>query len=188
MKSYILIGLLMLAEGLVGATISISPASPVVNLGDPVTVNLVLDATAQDLYGYQFSLGFDPTVLQAVSVTDGGLLGLTGNFSGGTVDNTAGTLTLVFDFLNGSVPGVAGPGTLASVGFQAIGVGVSTVDFLPTGDLVLSDSLGLELQSNGVGAQVQVVGAEIPEPASLGFLMIGLAAGMAWAKRRGAGR
>lgn len=188
MKSSALVGLLILAEALGAATISITPASPTVFLGDAITLNVMVDGATTDLYGYQFSLSYNPAILQAMSVSDGGLLGTTGNFTSGLIDNTAGSLTLVYDFLNGAVPGVSGPGMLASIIFQATGLGISDVEFLPSGDLVISDSLGLEISSTGVSARVQVADTPIPEPGSLACVIAGLAAGLAWARRRGAVR
>ena len=85
-------------------------------------------------------------------------------FSPGTTDNSAGTITLVFDTLVGSTVGAAGPGTLASVQFKALTAGTASIDFSPLDDLVLEDSNGNTLAATPIPGSVHVV--PTPEPAT----------------------
>ena len=81
-----------------------------------------------DLYTYQFSLSFDPTVLQASSFTPGDFLGGAVT-AGGAIDNSLGRVSLVYSTLVSGLPGVSGTGSLGSISFQAIGSGNSAITF-----------------------------------------------------------
>ena len=71
----------------------VAPAtSPSVGQTFDVDVNVT---GASDLYAYQMDLTFDPTVLSALSVTEGPFLpgGGTTFFIPGTIDNVGGSVT-----------------------------------------------------------------------------------------------
>ncbi len=168
MKHTVFLSILLLAGtgGAFGDSIFISPASENVTTGQSFTVDVNID-NIPDVFDYQFSLTFNPAVLAAQSVTEGALFANTGDsfFSPGTIDNSTGAVTLTFDTLLTSVVGVAGPGTLAVVDFKAIGLGTSSIDFSPLGDLILEDSNENTLDVTPIAGSVNVVPA--PEPATL---------------------
>src|ERR1017187_8890134 len=85
---------------LLAGTIAVQPAAPTVALGQTFTLSVNISGAA-DLYGYQFDLGFNPTVLQAISVTEGAFLGTGGPtiFLPGTIDNVGGSITANADIL-----------------------------------------------------------------------------------------
>ena len=58
--------------GAFGDSILVSPASQNVTIGQSVTVDIDID-NIPDVFDYQFSLTFNPTVLAAQSVTEGAL-------------------------------------------------------------------------------------------------------------------
>jgi hypothetical protein len=153
---------------LLAGTIAVQPAAPTVALGQTFTLSVNISGAA-DLYGYQFDLGFNPTVLQAISVTEGAFLGTGGPtiFLPGTIDNVGGSITANADILNGAVSGVNGNGDLLDVTFQALAVGSSGVQLF---NLIALDSFGLGLTETTADSTVSV----IPEPGT-GLL---LAAGM----------
>lgn len=167
MKCSVLLSILLLTgtAGAFSESISVSPASQNVSAGQSLTVDIDID-NIPNVFDYQFSLTFDPHVLAAQSVTEGALFANTHDsfFSPGTIDNSAGTITLAFDTLLASVVGVAGPGTLAVVDFKAVGMGTSSIDFSPLEDLVLQDSNGNALTVTPVSGSVAV--ASLPEPAT----------------------
>ena len=117
MKNLLSLSIILLAGTGVafGDSILVSPASQTVSAGQSFTVDINIDQIP-DLYDYQFSLTFDPNVLAAQSVTEGALFANTGNsfFRAGAIDNGAGSIRATIDTLIGTVPGVAGPGTLAA--------------------------------------------------------------------------
>ena len=81
-----------------------------------------------DLAGWQFDIVFDPNILEAVDVTEGGFLktGAATFFQGGSIDNSSGQITgLAAARL--STQGVSGTGTLLKARFKAKASGESEV-------------------------------------------------------------
>jgi len=101
------------------AVISIDPTTQTTSTGSVVTVDVAI-SNVSDLYAYQFDLSFNPSVLQAVSSSEGPFLAGSGStfFIPGTNDNLAGTVFATADTLLAPVSGVNGSG--------AIGAGTST--------------------------------------------------------------
>ena len=75
------------------AVISIDPTTETTSTGTVVTVDVEI-ANVSDLYGYQLDLTFDPSILRAVSSTEGTFLSSGGDtfFIPGTNDNVGGTI------------------------------------------------------------------------------------------------
>ncbi|HLJ17421.1 MAG TPA: cohesin domain-containing protein [Bryobacteraceae bacterium] len=168
------------STSLLAGTISVLPAAPTETVGQSFTLSVDISG-ASDLYGYQFDLGFDSTVLKATSVTDGAFLGTGGPtiFIPGTINNVAGSITANADILNGAVSGVNGNGDLLDVSFQALAAGSSSVQLF---NLIALDSLGLGLTETTSNSTVTVTG--IPEPGT--WLLLGSgAAGLFAFRRRG---
>lgn len=115
-------------DGLAVPILSIEPPSLLVQLGKSFSLDVRISGVA-DLFAFQFDLAFNPFFLSAGSITEGPFLpsGGTTSFIPGTVDNTLGTITATADTLIGAIPGVNGSGVLASVDFQALGVGNSPI-------------------------------------------------------------
>ncbi len=141
----------------------------------------VLISGINDLYGYQFSLSFDPKILQASSVSEGSFLSSGGGNTfadGGTIDNSLGTVSFIFNSLVGAVPGVSGSGNLARINFNVTGAGSSALNF--------SDALFLNSSLTDLPVQIQngsLQALPVPEPASYLMLMAGLT-GLAAVRRR----
>lgn len=153
--------------------------------GSTVDVN-VLIANVSDLYAYSFSLAFDASLLQISSVTEGSFLATGGTtfFDGGSIDNTAGTLTFAFDTLIGAIPGVSGSGTLVTIHMNAIGTGTSALSFVPADTTFVSssnDTIAVQAASGSLA-----VAAAVPEPGSYLLLAAGLAGICAWRRRQAA--
>lgn len=180
-------GLVAAAFSTLAAAAAAQTAAPVLSLvptpnpgvvGSPVMVEVALTGVA-DLYAYQFSLAYDPAVLQATSVSEGALLpaGGTTFFVGGTIDNTLGTISFTVGSLIGALPGVSGNGVLANIGFDVMQAGMSPLVF---SDVLLLDSNLLDLT---VQVQNGTLVTAIPEPGT--WLLFGLGlAGVAGLSRR----
>jgi hypothetical protein len=143
------------------ADIAVEPAGTDVTVGQTFTLSVqATDVT--DLYGYQFDIGFNSTVLAAISVTEGAFLPTGGAtiFIPGTIDN-GGSITANADILDGAVSGVTGSGDLLDVTFQALTAGSSSVQVF---NLIALDSFGLGLDLPTDNATVTVTAATTPEP------------------------
>lgn len=164
------------AQAVPVVSLAASP-NPVVPGGN-VQVNVLISG-AIDLYAYQFSLLFNPAVLQASAPTEGAFLGAGGTtfFVPGSVNNTLGRVNLTVGSLLGVLPGVNGNGVLASLNFNATSVGSSV---LQLADVVLLDSALLDIQAQTQAVTVSV----IPEPGTWLMFGLGLAAVGGLVRRR----
>lgn len=126
---------------------------------------------AVDLYGYQFTLNFDPVLLTGGAGTEGAFLSNGGStyFSAGDIDNTAGSISFVFSTLFGDIPGVDGSGALATFSF---GIGQGGFASFSLSDVMLIDSNWAEISAETRDLVAQV--GEVPEPGSLWLAGIGL--------------
>ena len=100
----------------IGYTFSKTP----IHLGDAFTFDVRAESIS-DLAGWQFDIAFDPTVLEAVDVSEGDFLKTDGGstfFQSGRIDNAAGKITgLIAGRL--SEGGVSGSGSVLTVRFKA---------------------------------------------------------------------
>ena len=95
-------------------------SKPAIHVGDALTLDLRVE-NIHDLAGWQFDIVFDPTVLEAVAVSEGDFLNPEGNstfFQKGRIDNTTGKITELSS-ARLSEEGVSGRGMLLSVTFTA---------------------------------------------------------------------
>jgi hypothetical protein len=149
----------------------LSVSSTTVSLG--VDFNLPVTVSgASDLYAFQFDISFNPLVLQLQSIAEGSLLSSVGPtfFIPGTIDNIGGTATFTANTLIGLIPGAAGNGTIATLDFQPLANGVST---LALANVLLLDSNLNDISFSTTSGQV-TVGATAPELGSLWLLLSGL--------------
>ena len=114
-----------------------STVNPSLTVGMLYTVSIVTDYTGWDVTAYQFTLSYDPAMLEGVAAVNGDLIvGGSAQFQAGKFNNTSGELSLTvgFYFVEGEVN--AGPGTLANVTFRVIGVGFSDIALGPETTLI----------------------------------------------------
>lgn len=125
-----------------------------------------------DLYGFQFTLNFNPSLLSAVSGTEGTFFPSGSSFfDAGTIDNTNGSISFVLGALIGMVNGVDGSGDLATFSFDLEQGGLAGFSL---SDILFLDSFGSDIAVESTDLVAQV--GEVPEPGSLFLAGIGLAA------------
>lgn len=150
--------------------VSLSASPAPASVGGSLTLSISVEDVA-DLYGYGYTVLFDPTLFQAVSTSEGPFLASGGAtfFDGGTIDNSAGEVAFAFGVLTGAVAGVSGSGLLETITFTALQPGAGTFG--------LSELLLLDSNLNEIAAQIQgVTVAVVPEPGSIALALAGLAA------------
>lgn len=110
-------------------TIRVDPLQTQVQTGDSFDVSVIVTEVS-DLYAFQFDVSFDPLVIHSLGVDEGPFLPSGGStyFDQGTIDNVAGMISFVLDTLIGSVPGVTGTGSVATLHFEALVAGVSPIE------------------------------------------------------------
>jgi len=99
------------------------------------TVSIITDYNGSDIWGYDFTLTYNPLILEGVEVVNGDLITEDDlSFIAGTFNNTIGKLTQTTAFsLNQSAPlpyppvNNTGPGVLANVTFTIAGEGESSI-------------------------------------------------------------
>ena len=98
--------------------VQVSPASKTVSAGQAFTINIEC-TPGQPMKSYELKVSFDPTLLQATSVTEGTIFtGYTTFFNAGTINNTAGTIVDVYGLILGTGT-VSSPGSLVTIPFTA---------------------------------------------------------------------
>ena len=186
----LLCALALLGCSVVGAQanpiLSLTPALSNVEVNDVFTLDLLITGVL-DLFAWQLDLGFDPAgLLNASLPTEGSFLGAGQTFYGGTVDNSAGTITTIASSLSGG-SGLSGNGILASISFTAMATGVATVSL---GNVTLLDShldqIFFDFPTDALNATVNITAINVnnvpDEPSTLA--LFGLAVGLLLSLRR----
>jgi len=114
-----------------------STVNPTITVGMLYTVSIVTDYSGSDVTSYQFTLSYNPALLEGVAAVNGDLIvGGSAQFKSGRFNNTSGELSLTvgFYFAEGEVTN--GPGTLANVTFRVVGIGPSDITLGPETKLI----------------------------------------------------
>ena len=174
----LMIGALALQPAARAATISLQgPAGPVtVGSSFWLDVNVATDV-GENIWAYEFSLQFDPAILQFLDAQDGTFLPVADLALATLVWDPYtpgdGSIDDISNSLSGNAPGVTGTGLLAQVQFLTLVP--STGSFVSPFDTILLDydldELGGVIET---GTQVTVTGSEVPEPCTWVLLGMGL--------------
>ena len=111
------------------SSVSVSPQTITASTGDTFTIDIIVDSTDSDVYGAQYELYFDNTILSATSQTQGTFLtqdDATANVFANDFNNTLGKI-VYGEARMGAPAGVTGSGVLASITFETIKSGTSAL-------------------------------------------------------------
>jgi len=155
------VGLLFVGSACTPATaVSVSPYSQTVAPGQTFTVDILVNPVAE-IAGAQFELFFDPSLVTAISVTEGDLLNQGGcdtfflpDFRPGTIDNDAGTITGVACVITTPGGKVSSSGTLATIIFTAGTTAGSSI--LQLSNSMVGNSTGQAVSISVTGGRVTV--------------------------------
>lgn len=121
--------------------ISVSPPSVTVSIGQNFAIDVVVSSVS-DLYGWEFKLSWDPSLLDTINVAEGAFLKAGGDtFFYYNLNTTAGRMVVDCTLL-GDVNGVSGSGTLARITFAVKNVGDCPLDLY---DVILLNSLEIQI-------------------------------------------
>ncbi|MEK7274132.1 MAG: cohesin domain-containing protein, partial [Candidatus Desantisbacteria bacterium] len=126
-KQNIIIIIIFLAANAYSAALEITPDSVNITSMQPFTMDITVK-DAVDLYGAGFDVTFDTGLIRVVEVREGTFLrdGATQTSFLKQIDNQQGRVVMGITRL-GSIPGVNGSGTLATVVFKPISTGTATL-------------------------------------------------------------
>jgi len=191
LKSHKIATVSLIAFGAVGslanaqAVLSVDPSGQSVTAGSDFTVDVDI-SNVTNLYGYQFDLTFNPSVLEAVSSSEGSFLSQGGAtfFIPGTNDNVAGTVFATADTLLTAINGVSGSGQLVAFTFDALEAGTSSMSIV--NETLLDSNLNV-ISDTATGGSVTVGSGSVPgatkapeiDPASAATALVLLLAGVA---------
>jgi len=126
--------------------VNVAPSSITVPLNQNFTIGIAITGVV-DLYGWEFQLGWNTSLLAILDVSEGQFLKAGGTTYFASNVNTAGNL-IVDCTLTGNVPGVNGDGTLATLTFNVSDVGECSLD-LHDVKLVDSSDNSIPCQTTG---------------------------------------
>jgi hypothetical protein len=139
------------------STVSVSPSTVTTPFGQNFTIDVIVSGVA-DLFGWEFQLGWNSTLVDATSSSEGPFLKAGGStFFTYTVNATAGSM-IVDCTLTGIIPGVSGSGTLGTITFYAKSIGQCPLDLH---DVILIDSHEQSITSQSVGGYVYVASPQV---------------------------
>jgi len=123
----ILSGTLIIPVTAAVTSVKIDPISQTVSTGNTFTIS-VLCVPTQAIKSYELKIVFNPSLLKANSVSKGNIFnGYSTFFNAGTIDNTAGTISNIYNVILGS-GSVSSSGTFVTLSFTAKStVGTSTI-------------------------------------------------------------
>jgi rhodanese-related sulfurtransferase len=145
-----------------GSSVSVSPPTiTATSIGDTFTIDIIVDSAGNEIYGAQYELYFDNTILDATSQAQGTFIsqdGASTNVFNNTINNNLGKIVYAESRM-GTPTGVIGSGVLASITFETIKSGTSA---LTLSYVMLVDSSGKDVVTT-VNSGTYMVGDTMAE-------------------------
>jgi hypothetical protein len=129
------------------ATVAVSPASVTAGVGQDFSVDINASGVS-DLYGWEFKLGWNASLLGLVDVSEGPFLRSSGNTFFTYYLNTTDEHVVADCTLEGQIPGVGGNGTLATVMLHTANAGECSLNLY---DPILLNSNEEQINCSTVG-------------------------------------
>jgi rhodanese-related sulfurtransferase len=152
MRNLALLLLIVFCQNAMAAESSVDVSPPIVtaSVGDTFTIDIIVDSADNAVYGAQYELYFDNTLLNATSQTQGTFLSRDGGSTNVPIDEINNTLGKIVygEARMGAPAGVTDKGALASITFTAIKSGTSalTLSYVmlmdPTGEIATTINSG----------------------------------------------
>lgn len=134
---------------------TISVVSPEkVGIGERFTVDIVVSPT-EPVSGVQFDLLYNPTIVKAISVSQGNFLGDSSFFSPGVIDNSAGRVVAVYGVTIGKGSSVSTSGIFAPILFETVSTGQNNFKF---DKVILGSPEGKALPLEVVEKDIEITG------------------------------
>jgi hypothetical protein len=147
LSSFVTLACIFECAGQAGsATAAVSPSSITVSVGQSFSVDIDISSVS-DLYGWEFYLGWNSSLLSFVGVNEGPFLKSGGNTFFTYYLNTTGEHVVVDCTLEGEISGVSGDGVLATVTLNTTNVGECPLNLY---DVSLISSSEQQIPSKGI--------------------------------------
>ncbi|MEM9722639.1 MAG: Ig-like domain-containing protein, partial [Bacteroidota bacterium] len=157
--------ILLALPGFSQVDLVLSPASPTVNVGDPISIVLEVQAGTTDIVAVQAFLDYDPNLITVNSVDYE-----PGNEFPVLSGPTFSTLGQI-DVAGNTFSTISGTFDLITINFTATAVGVASIDFhTPTGSSRVTDVADPAVQSvlgTTTGASINIIGPNAPPTVSI---------------------
>jgi len=161
------------------ATVTFSNTSIAANLNDIITVDVMMDFTGDPTLGGGLDIFYEPSILSFVSF-DFGTSDLVLDLGLSRAPDVVAPNKLEGLAFSGGFNGIAGPGTVGTLTFQAVSVGAFTLTMADTtealdGGRFISATDFFTEQTIAYGtADVSVTGTVVPVPAAVWLFASGL--------------
>lgn len=133
-------------------SVGVSPATSTAGVGDTVTIGITASG-AETLFGFQFNIEYDSSVLSFVSISEGTFLNMNGADDTFCVTPKTDTEGLVKNYActRTQKGEVSGTGTLATATFTVLSSGTSPITL---SNVKFADSKADSITPNSIGGQV----------------------------------
>ena len=138
------------------ANMNIAPSNKTVIQGETFDLNVIIDPQGTAIAGAQLKIAFDKSIVKVNDIKEGNLFKQSGAptfFNGGTINNSSGTVTNIFDAIIGKA-NVTSPGTFVVINMTAIGA--SGTSFINLSDVGISDPNGIVIVLNVTNGSVSI--------------------------------